>query len=162
VLSPKADGAGDVAAAAPPGAAVVGDVNSASAAAGVSGAAAGLDMARFAWHVVSETERAAMLSGGCAVSTHELLHLLWFEHCVYFRCQMAGTNTRAERLSSVVHLCPVCLHKLIAAHSEAVGQPLDVEGRYRALLQFYERFEKFDVPIFNVERQWLRKRLSSK
>jgi archaemetzincin len=46
-------------------------------------------------------------------SSHELCHVLTMRHCTAFRCLMNGSNHQEERDARLLHLCPVCLRKLL-------------------------------------------------
>lgn len=46
------------------------------------------------------------------VGTHETGHMLSMSHCIYYRCNMAGSNHLAEMDRAPLWLCPVCLAKL--------------------------------------------------
>jgi archaemetzincin len=46
-------------------------------------------------------------------ASHELCHVLTIQHCTAFRCLMNGSNHQEERDRRLLHLCPVCLRKLL-------------------------------------------------
>jgi archaemetzincin len=46
-------------------------------------------------------------------ATHETGHILTMKHCTAYACLMNGSNHQAERDSRPLHLCPVCLRKLL-------------------------------------------------
>jgi len=46
-------------------------------------------------------------------ASHELCHVLTMRHCTAFRCLMNGSNHQQERDRRLLHLCPVCLRKLL-------------------------------------------------
>jgi archaemetzincin len=48
-----------------------------------------------------------------ATATHETGHVLGMRHCTAFRCLMNGSNHQEERDRRLLHLCPVCLRKLM-------------------------------------------------
>jgi archaemetzincin len=48
-----------------------------------------------------------------ATATHETGHILTLKHCIEFSCLMNGSNHQEERASRPLHLCPVCLRKLL-------------------------------------------------
>jgi archaemetzincin len=47
------------------------------------------------------------------VATHETGHVLTMEHCTAYRCLMNGFNRQHEQDQTPMHLCPVCLRKLL-------------------------------------------------
>jgi len=47
------------------------------------------------------------------IATHETGHILAFKHCTAFQCNMNGANSVAETDRHPLHLCPVCLRKLL-------------------------------------------------
>jgi archaemetzincin len=47
------------------------------------------------------------------IATHETGHVLTMRHCTAFRCLMNGCNSEEERDRQPLHLCPVCLRKLL-------------------------------------------------
>jgi archaemetzincin len=61
------------------------------------------------------------------VLVHELGHLLGIRHCVYFRCVMNPTAGLVDLDRLPLHLCPICLDKLVAASG------VDREARTLAL-----------------------------
>lgn len=88
-----------------------------------------------------------LLKRSCKVLVHELGHMFYLAHCIYFRCVMNGSNHLAESDSRPLHLCPVCLRKL---HFN-IG--FDIEKRYEDLLFFYQR------QGFCEEAAWVARRL---
>jgi archaemetzincin len=48
-----------------------------------------------------------------ATATHETGHVLTMKHCTAFSCLMNGSNHQEERDGRPLHLCPVCLRKLL-------------------------------------------------
>jgi archaemetzincin len=43
---------------------------------------------------------------------HEVSHMFGLHHCQYWRCVVAGSNNQDEADRSLLHACPVCMHKL--------------------------------------------------
>jgi len=85
----------------------------------------------------------------CSVMTHELCHAFGLTHCFFFLCLMNGTIGLRQNTSKGLHLCPVCLHKMV--HVTAV----DPVQQYRDLLEFYRKF-----PLtFSDEITWMQQRL---
>jgi archaemetzincin len=74
-----------------------------------------------------------MLRRSCKVLTHESGHMFGLLHCVHYECGMSGSNHLDESDSRPIHLCPVCLRKLM--HSVK----FDLMDRYRKLQAFYSR-----------------------
>ena len=60
--------------------------------------------------------------------THEIGHMFSMHHCIYFECNMNGSNHRLESDRRPLWLCPICLMKL----TENTGQ--DPRERYKHLL----------------------------
>jgi archaemetzincin len=85
------------------------------------------------WLGTTSKRRRVILGRALKVMTHELGHVFGFEHCVYYECVMGGSDSLAELSESPLHLCPVCLHKLLWANSA------DAMRRYRRLEAFYRR-----------------------
>ncbi len=65
---------------------------------------------------------------------HEIGHMFSMHHCIYFECNMNGSNHRQESDSRPVWLCPVCLRKLLWAVHE---NPVE---RYKNLVEICEEF----------------------
>jgi archaemetzincin len=68
---------------------------------------------------------------GYKLLAHELAHTFGLHHCDQFACVMNGVADEQELDDLPLHLCPVCLRKLMLA----VG--FDPEARYQALHAFY-------------------------
>lgn len=84
-----------------------------------------------------------LLKRSCKVLVHELGHMFYLAHCIYFRCVMNGSNHLRESDDRPLHLCPVCLRKL----HFSIG--FDMEKRYENLLLFYHQQGFFE------EAEWL-------
>jgi len=80
---------------------------------------------------------------------HELGHMFGLSHCVYFQCNMNGSNHLTESDSQPLELCPVCLHKL----EDTVG--FNAINRYKELLEFFTT----NAAAFEKEKKWLAGRL---
>jgi archaemetzincin len=48
-----------------------------------------------------------------ATASHETGHVLGMRHCTAFGCLMNGSNHQEERDRRLLHLCPICLCKLL-------------------------------------------------
>ena len=75
---------------------------------------------------------------GCALGleTRRLLflgHAFGLEHCIFFQCNMNGSNSLAETDRQPLRLCPVCLKKL------QWNRGFDVLKRYDRLLAFFKK-----------------------
>ncbi|MEE8553110.1 MAG: archaemetzincin, partial [Desulfobacterales bacterium] len=88
-----------------------------------------------------------LLRRSCKVLAHETGHMFSLAHCIYFQCQMNGSNHLQESDARPFSLCPVCLRKL------QFGIGFDVVDRYQKLLDFYKRAG------FENEAGWVSKRL---
>eukprot|EP00457_Paulinella_chromatophora_P005469 gb/GEZN01005486.1/.p1 GENE.gb/GEZN01005486.1/~~gb/GEZN01005486.1/.p1 ORF type:complete len:502 (+),score=102.49 gb/GEZN01005486.1/:96-1601(+) len=53
-----------------------------------------------------------ILRRACRIYVHEMLHLLQFDHCIFYQCLMNGSGHVLEDDSQPLVLCPVCLRKL--------------------------------------------------
>lgn len=78
---------------------------------------------------------------------HETGHMLGMRHCVFFNCVMKGSNHLAESDGQPLHLCPICLRKLMWAVS------IDPVERYRRLEEFYRLIG------LEKEAKWIESRL---
>eukprot|EP00475_Leptophrys_vorax_P002291 TRINITY_DN11289_c0_g1_i1.p1 TRINITY_DN11289_c0_g1~~TRINITY_DN11289_c0_g1_i1.p1 ORF type:complete len:196 (+),score=39.71 TRINITY_DN11289_c0_g1_i1:506-1093(+) len=76
---------------------------------------------------------------GCKILVHEILHLFYLRHCVYFECLINGANNQDEATRHPLYICPVCLHKLIIQN-----RAFDIRKHYTDLLEFYEK--QPDIP----------------
>jgi archaemetzincin len=63
-------------------------------------------------------------------ATHETGHMFSMQHCIYYNCNMCGSNHLAEADQHPLWLCPICLGKLCHATG---ADPLK---RYEALASF--------------------------
>ncbi len=77
--------------------------------------------------------------------THEIGHMFSMHHCIYYECNMNGSNHRKESDARPMALCPVCLRKL---HWNT-GQ--DVVERYRKLIEINQRFGFLEEKTFFEE-----------
>jgi len=62
--------------------------------------------------------------------THEIGHMFSLHHCIYFQCNMNGSNHRMESDNRPLWLCPVCLKKL---HWSV---KFDIDKRYDNMIDF--------------------------
>lgn len=67
------------------------------------------------------------------IATHEAGHLFGLGHCIYYECNMNGSNHLAEADRQPLCLCPVCLRKL----TWATGQ--DPPARFERLAPLFGR-----------------------
>jgi predicted Zn-dependent protease len=51
----------------------------------------------------------------CKMVVHAVCEMFGMQHCVYFHCRMNGSATMEQQDLSPMHLCPVCLRKLLHA-----------------------------------------------
>jgi len=79
---------------------------------------------------------------------HEVAHTFGLRHCDHYACVMNGMADELELDETPLHLCPVCLRKLL--HLTGI----DPQQRYRALAQWYADFSVED------ESKWVRQRLA--
>lgn len=66
--------------------------------------------------------------------THEIGHLFGLHHCIYYECNMNGSNSRHESDVRPLWVCPVCLRKLAWANK------MDIKKRYRQLADISKEF----------------------
>ncbi len=78
----------------------------------------------------NEAELKLCLRRTIKTATHETGHMFGMYHCVYYECNMCGSNHRAESDSRPLWLCPVCLAKLCWAAGA------DPEKRFERLAAF--------------------------
>lgn len=81
-----------------------------------------------------------------AVLTHEVAHTFGMRHCSYYACVLNGVSHPREIDATPLHLCPVCLRKLLAFG-------VDPAARYESLKEFYDAN---DLPD---DAAWVRRRL---
>jgi archaemetzincin len=65
--------------------------------------------------------------------SHEIGHMFSMAHCIFYECNMNGSNHRRESDERPLGLCPVCLKKL----HWAVG--MDIGKRFQELADFCDR-----------------------
>jgi len=96
---------------------------------------------------LSPEDAKKLLWRSCSVMVHEIGHMFGLPHCVYFQCNMNGSNHLDESDKQPLELCPVCLHKL----EYTVGfSPIT---RYAELLEFCK------IHSFGKEKRWLEGRI---
>lgn len=94
-----------------------------------------------------DDETTIVLRRALATLAHEIGHAFSMQHCVYFQCNMNGSNSLAESDRRHLHLCPVCLRKL------AWNRGFDIRERYRKLRAFYKKHG------LEREADWVARRL---
>jgi archaemetzincin len=92
---------------------------------------------------------------GCKILVHEILHLFYMRHCVYFECLINGANNQDEASKHPLYICPVCLHKLIV---QIPG--FDIKKHYQDLIEFYIKSGK-GIHLWEEHKEWMQKRLES-
>jgi len=80
--------------------------------------------------------------------THEIGHMFGLDHCIFYECNMNGSNSRLESDKRPLWDCPVCMRKL------SVGLKFDVTKRFRELIAILYEFD------FVPEAQFLEKNLA--
>ena len=83
----------------------------------------------------SEQDRKLCLRRTIKTGTHEIGHMFGLYHCIYFECNMNGSNHRKESDQAPIWLCPVCLKKLHWLH------PFDTQERYQHLLGVSQEYD---------------------
>lgn len=66
-------------------------------------------------------------------ATHETGHMFSIDHCIYYECNMCGSNHREESDRRPISLCPSCLPKVLYATGADPAQ------RFTKLLAFCKR-----------------------
>ena len=56
-----------------------------------------------------------LIRRACKMAVHKVCEMFSMKHCVYFHCRMNGSATMEQQDLSPMHLCPVCLRKLLHA-----------------------------------------------
>ena len=75
-------------------------------------------------------------------ASHELGHMFSLRHCIFFECNMGGSNHLEESDAKPHYLCPVCLSKL-CWNLEA-----DIPKRLQALKEFWEEQNQPEMARF--------------
>ncbi|MHC4547261.1 MAG: archaemetzincin [Planctomycetota bacterium] len=88
---------------------------------------------RFWGRPESATSDRIALRRACKVVVHEAGHAFGLEHCIYYACNMNGSNSLPESDRRPLRLCPVCLKKL------QWNRAFDVLDRYEKLRAFFRR-----------------------
>jgi len=76
-----------------------------------------------------ETAFQLCLRRALGTASHETGHVLGLWHCTAFRCLMNGSNHQQERDRRLLHLCPVCLRKMLW---NVRAEPVPYLGRLKA------------------------------
>ena len=87
----------------------------------------------------------------CRTASHELGHCFGIDHCVYYACAMQGTASVIEDARQPPYLCPIDLAKVLRATGA------DEKDRYKALLEFCDRFK--EAQLFAAYGAWIKGRL---
>lgn len=99
-------------------------------------------------HDSTPASETMVLRRACKVLTHESGHMFSMLHCLYYDCNMNGSNHLAEMDGHPLDLCPLDLQKMER------GLGLDIPLRYRRLRDF------FRAHGMEEEAQWSEKRLA--
>ncbi len=99
------------------------------------------------WDQEAPDREQLILRRSCKVLAHETSHMFGIAHCIYFRCEMNGTNSLPETDSRPLHLCPVDLRKLY----ESIR--FDPVARYAHLRDFCREVG------FKDEAEWIEAQL---
>ncbi|MDX2301778.1 MAG: archaemetzincin [Microscillaceae bacterium] len=75
-------------------------------------------------------------------TTHEIGHMLSILHCIYYECNMNGSNSLEESDRKPAYLCPICVSKL------SWNLNYDLRERYKNLAAYFEKND------FEVEQQF--------
>ncbi len=67
-------------------------------------------------------------------ATHEIAHLFGLHHCIYYECNINGSNSRRESDLRPLWECPVCLRKLSSR------KKMDIRKRYQQLADIAREF----------------------
>lgn len=96
-------------------------------------------LARFGNPEESPAAFAECLKLTLGTATHETGHILGMLHCVYYECNMNGSNHLNEAREAPLPLCPICLRKLC--------WNLKIEPRpyLQALLEFSRKHQMADA-----------------
>jgi archaemetzincin len=94
-----------------------------------------------------EETQLLILTRSCKVLSHETGHMFGLAHCIFYECNLNGSNHLAETDSRPMHLCPVCLRKL------QMNAGFDLQWREEALNRF------FSLHGFKAEAEWTARRL---
>jgi archaemetzincin len=78
----------------------------------------------------AEKEFALCLLRTIKTATHETGHMFSIDHCTAYRCNMCGSNSRAESDRNPLWLCPECVAKVAWATGD------ELVPRYRRLAEF--------------------------
>lgn len=85
--------------------------------------------------------------------THEIGHLFGLHHCIYYECNLNGSNSRHESDLRPLWECPVCLRKL------AWGKNMDIAKRYRELAEISREFGfEQEAKFFEENLQMIQKK----
>jgi archaemetzincin len=98
---------------------------------------------------VKEDSEKRMNIRSLKVLTHEISHMFGLGHCIFYDCNINGSNNLKESDSKPVNLCPVCLRKL------QYSTKFNVIERYKKLENFYKKFG------FKKQMKWIEKRLKN-
>jgi len=97
---------------------------------------------------LASASRAEQLRRCFKIVTHEIGHTFGLEHCIYFECNMNGSNSLGEMDRQPLALCPVCLKKL------RWNRGFRHAKRYGDLQAFYRRMK------LEPEARWITSAIS--
>jgi archaemetzincin len=95
--------------------------------------------------------RRVILERAAWTMIHELGHTFGLQHCIYFACVFAGTNSHVEMDRHPLHACPICTRKLHAV----LG--FDPAAREDGLARVYDALGLDDEAVWSTARAtWIR------
>eukprot|EP00163_Fabomonas_tropica_P018965 TRINITY_DN33388_c0_g1_i1.p1 TRINITY_DN33388_c0_g1~~TRINITY_DN33388_c0_g1_i1.p1 ORF type:complete len:423 (+),score=61.41 TRINITY_DN33388_c0_g1_i1:396-1664(+) len=96
---------------------------------------------------MSASDRDILIKRAIKTCVHEISHMFFMKHCVYYNCAMNGSIDIVESDLRSAHLCPVCLEKLQSATK------CNVLTRYQDLEAVYLSLDMLEEAQFVQKRQ---------
>lgn len=82
---------------------------------------------------IESSKERLLLRRCCKVIIHEIAHLFGISHCVWYSCCMNGSGHLEEDYNRPLHMCVVCLRKVVVVIACGVLE------RYKGLLVYYKK-----------------------
>lgn len=80
------------------------------------------------------------------IATHEIGHMYFLQHCIFYQCLMQGTNGLEQTDRNPITFCPICYRKLWKCtefdHVERYKRLIECSANYGLAFNQPQKYEK--------------------